>query len=602
MYRSGRILLRSYSSWLAPVILAAIAVIVPLQPFALHSGFAAGSAPVRTAGGASFYSLASALTATPDASGAGITLSAAGTSTATPIPVVPEPTPPRHYVVMIVIDADRTSYDSLTRLPHIQALMQRGTVYDRAWVGELESSTPNVHVTFGTGTLPRENGFLGFGWAAPQTRQTIDFRTLLANHEIDPVLKALPEPGIAARLHQYIPRSVTVASSGHKDYAVVGLGGGTASYELYGKFAGKRFIPAFLHAPPPLSKAELQSLNVPTPLAMGAEDSWAFKYTIDVVNRVKPRLLMINLPEIDTWGHWYGPANQAVFRRLITNIDNRIGQLEAAYQGLGLLSKTDFIITADHAMMESRAARNWRTVQNAAQAVGTTVARADGEGGSIWLQDPSKARAMAERLVTMQPAHVNAIYYRSTPGLDYTYVQASPSRWLVNAQAAAAYQYLVNTTAGRNGPDLWVLYREPYTTVPRNVDGSWKGTHGGPTWKVQHVPLIMAGPDIRQGAHSHFPARAIDITPTIERLLGLPPIHRDGVILADALLDARKVEQSPQNAIAPLLTEYVEGLQAQSKADNQGQPRWPKLPPPIFRCGAKKPPGCTITPKVATNQ
>jgi arylsulfatase A-like enzyme len=548
------------------VVLLAVAVVFPMPPLAARTGLAA--APAATI-------------ATP------ITTA---TATAARVPVA-EPTLPQHYVVLIVVDAGRASYYSLTRLPHIRALMQRGVVYDRAWVGELESSTPNVHVTYGTGTLPRENGFLGFGWAAPQTRQTIDFRALLANRAIDPVLQALPVPSVAARLHQYIP-------DGHKDYAVVGLGGGAATYELYGKFVNHTMVPSFMHSPPPLTQAERQSLVVRTPLAPGKEDDWAVKYTLDVVRHVRPRLLMINLPDLDTWGHWNGPADTKLFGRLMANVDTQIGQIEATYQQLGVFNRTDFIVTADHAMMESRAAHNWRTVQNVANAVGTTVARADGEGGSIWLQDPSKAKAMALRLAQLKPAHVEAIFYRSAPGLDYTYLRASPTSWLVNPQVAAALQYLVNTTAGRNGPDVWALYRENYSVVPRNVDGTWKGTHGGATWKVQHVPLVMAGSGIRQGAHSQFPARAVDITPTLEYLLGLPAVHRDGVLLADALTAPSKGERAAQSQLSSLGA-YVTALQAQSAADDRGYRSWSAPPPPVRGCHPSKGSphnSCTITP------
>jgi predicted AlkP superfamily pyrophosphatase or phosphodiesterase len=517
---------------------------------------------------------------------------------------VPELSLPRHYVVLIVVDAGKPSYYSLARLPNIGALMRGGVVYDRAWVGEMESTTPNVHVTFGTGTLPKENGFLGFGWAAPQTRKTVDFRALLANGAIDPVLRALPVPSVAARLHQYLPQSVSVAASGHKDYAVVGLGGGAASYELFGKFVNHRFQPAFMHTPPPLSPAELKSLDVPTPLKLGAEDSWAVQYALDVVRRVRPKLLMINLPELDTWGHWYGPSNAAPFRQLMLNVDRQIGQIEAVYRQLGLLGRTDFIITADHSMMESRAAHNWHTVWDAASAVHATVARGDGEGGSVWLQDPGQAKAVAERLVKMHPAHVEAIFYRSAPGLSYSYVQASPVNWLVSPQAATALQNLVDTAAGRNGPDLWVLYRENYTVVPRNVQGVWKGTHGGATWKVQNVPLILAGPGIRPGVHSSFPARAIDVTPTIERLLGLPPTHRDGVLLADALTDATKGEMKAPDLLAPSLAADVEALKAQSTADVRMDHPSTALSRPLVQCGRAGAKGqiCKTTPIVATNQ
>jgi hypothetical protein len=497
---------------------------------------------------------------------------------------VKEPTPPQHYVVLIVIDAGRTNYLTLPGLKHLQDLIRHGVVYNRAWVGELNSSTPDVHVTLGTGALPRESGFLGFGWADPVSRRVIDFRTLLAHGEIDPVLKSLPLPSIATRLHQLIPGARSIAASGHKDYAAVGLGGGTADYELYGKYTNTLFLPTFMHSPPPLTPKERAQLAIKRPLARGAEDTWAFKYASLVASHVKPRLLMLNIPETDTWGHWFGPNDNQVMSKLMKNVDAGIGEIERTYRKLGILKRTDFVITADHGMMESIPARNWRQIQTAAAGGAQKVARADGESGAIWLQDPTQAQAAAQRIVAIHPAHVEAVFYRSRPGNDYTYVQASPATWTVGPFVDTAYKSLVDTAAGLNGPDVWVIFRENYTVVPKNVQGTWKGTHGGASWKVQHIPLIISGPGVHQGIHSNFPARSIDIAPTIERLLGLPAIHRDGVILGDALINATKYELQPQKTIASQLNVDVNALERQSQFDVKTQHVWPSPPPPLSSC------------------
>jgi arylsulfatase A-like enzyme len=499
---------------------------------------------------------------------------------------------------MLVIDGAKTQYLSFSKLPNIHALMQNGVVYDRAWVGELESSTPGVHVTFGTGTEPKENGFLGFGWATPDTRKWIDFRTLLADGQIDPVLKSLPVPSVADRLHQFISGAVSVAASGHKDYATVGLGGGSADYELYGRYNANHFMPTFMHAPPPLTPAEKAGLTVHAPLAPGAEDDWAFRYASITARHVRPRLLMINLPDADTYGHWDGPADQPVFQKLMEGIDRGVGLIEQTYRQLGILNQTDFIITADHAMMQSRGATNWKAVQSAITAGGAKVVRADGAGGGIWLQNPAQAQQAAAKVVAMKPAHAMAIFYRSQPGLSYSYALASPTSWLANPQVATALKYLVDTTAGIHGPDLWVLYRENYTVDGINVSGRWKGTHGGPTWNVQHVPLVISGPDVKKRFHSSFPARAIDIAPTLERLLGLPAVKRDGVLLADALTDPTVGEAEPQKALASELGADVSALELQSRVDNFNT--WPKLSSPIYAC-SKKGAKCTIKAAAPTN-
>lgn len=540
-----------------------------------------------------------------------------GTSTSTPSPSVtagtpatsgpatpiPEPAFPQHHVVLLVIDGGRPQDLTQWKLPHIQALVKSGTVYDQAYVGQMLSSTPGVHVTYGTGTLPRENGFLGFGWAAADSRKQTDFRTLLANGQIEPVLKNLPEPSVALRLHEFIPNAVSIASSGHKDYATVGLGSGGADYELYGKFTTKNFLPTFLpgHTPPPLTAAERKSLIAPAKLPAGGEDAWAFKYASIVARHVKPRLLMMNLPEMDTWGHWEGPANQAFFHKLMLNLDKGLGELENTYRKLGILKNTDFIITADHSMMESQPATNWHAAWNAAAAVKAQIARADGEGGAIWLQDPSQAKAVADQLIKARPAHVQAIFYRSAPGTDFHYVLASPTGWVLKHTVVTALQHLVDTTAGQNGPDVWELYREDYTVVARNVSGVWKGTHGGATWKVQHIPLIISGPGVKKGT-SHFAARAIDIAPTMERLLGLPGYRRDGVVLADALVDSSDDETKAQQAAAVTANADARALQDESAYDETGV-HWPAIPAPPYRCGSATPTTqtCTSNGKTATN-
>lgn len=603
-----------------------MAIILSLQPYSQNAGLAANATgtPSGTPTGAVVTATVGATTtsastpttvptpvwilptatstATPTVT-ATATPTATATSTTTPVPTpVKEPAPPRHYVVLIVIDAARPMYFNHVSLPHIDALMKTGVVYDRAFVGEMESSTPGVHVTLGTGTLPRENGFLGFGWAASNTRRWVDFRTLLADRQIDPVLRRLPIPSIAARLHQFMPHAISVAASGHKDYAAVGLGGGAADYVIYGKFGHNQFSPAFLHSPPPLTPSERAQLTIKAPIPVGGEDSWAFRYATTVARHVRPRLLMINLPETDTWGHWDGPTSGKVFAYLLRNIDNGVGLIENTYRQLGILDQTDFIITADHAMMESRSAYNWKNVQNVIRASGAQVVRADGAGGGIWLQDPNQAKMAAQKIVAMRPQHVEAIFYRSGPGTSYQYELASPESWLIKPAVATALRNLVDTTAGIHGPDLWVLYRENYTVDGNNTSGKWKGTHGGATWKVQHIPLVIAGPGIAQGVHSQFPARSIDIAPTIERLLGLPFIKRDGVILADAFSHPLPGERGPQRAIFASVSAEAAAIQAQSKAD-VSIGAWPNSwPITVCRTGATSNPACGNSAKTATNQ
>jgi hypothetical protein len=106
---------------------------------------------------------------------------------------------------------------------------------------------------------------------------------------------------------------------------------------------------------------------------------------------------------------------------------------------------------------------------------------------------------------------------------------------------------------------------------------------------------------VKQGT-SHFAARAIDIAPTMERLLGLPAYRRDGVVLADALLDATYDETKAQQAAAVTTNADAHALQQESAYDESGV-HWPAIPAPPYRCRFKTPTPrtCTSSGKTATN-
>ena len=78
--------------------------------------------------------------------------------------------PAAQYLVLIVMDGFRPDHRELAPMPALDALARSGTVYDRAWVGQLESETPASHATLSTGAMPRNHRIIGFEWRDPSTR------------------------------------------------------------------------------------------------------------------------------------------------------------------------------------------------------------------------------------------------------------------------------------------------------------------------------------------------------------------------------------------------------------------------------------------------
>ncbi len=107
---------------------------------------------------------------------------------------------------------------------------------------------------------------------------------------------------------------------------------------------------------------------------------------------------------------------------------------------------------------------------------------------------------------------------RRTSGTAYRYDQAVYAN--LEAQPAAFRSWarrhsaeLVNTMAGRSGPDLVALLADGY--------GFGRiGGHGGAQEKVQRIPMIIRVPGESASTRTQ-PLRLMDLAPEITRVLGL---------------------------------------------------------------------------------
>jgi predicted AlkP superfamily pyrophosphatase or phosphodiesterase len=96
------------------------------------------------------------------------------------------------------------------------------------------------------------------------------------------------------------------------------------------------------------------------------------------------------------------------------------------------------------------------------------------------------------------------------------------------------------------------------------AENHWLGGHPGPGWEDQHIPFVIAGAGIKHGIRSSYPARLVDIAPTVERLLGLRPSPSDGIVLADSLIGAGTNAARKQQALGIRLSPMVRALQERS--------------------------------------
>jgi arylsulfatase A-like enzyme len=233
---------------------------------------------------------------------------------------------------------------------------------------------------------------------------------------------------------------------------------------------------------------------------------------------------------------------------IVKGADAAIGRVVAEYQRLGLLNNTIFMVTADHGMAANRHIvpihPMYQTV--AAHAPGGTL---DEEFrismGSVWMRQPSEDRAVASALVAKHFPGVEGALYKVASGSGWVFTPDPSTVSRLGHNLAQAYVNLANTEASPAGPEVILPYAQDTLGLTLAKQKRW-GQHGGFTWGVQHIPMTLAGPGIRHGL-SHFPAKLVDVAPTLERLMGLPiPSGVDGVVLSDALSNATASERTAQ--------------------------------------------------------
>jgi arylsulfatase A-like enzyme len=472
------------------------------------------------------------------------------------------------FVLILVVDAARFDEVQLDKMPNLATLVASGAMYTRAWVGQLPSLTETSHATIGTGVLPARHLVIGDTWRVPGTNKMAPdllSRQLDATGYIGNFIRHTGVPTLAGFIHQRFPGSLAVALSGHKIYAADGLGAGAADFVAYGAQNGRgHFVPYFIPGHEPASSI-LQSpqLDLPSyPRQPGLEDWWTTTLAEKFLFKYHPRLMMVNFPEVDVAGHAAG-TNQTVIQPLMSNVDKQIGRLMAAYGRAGMLDQTYFIVTSDHAMIPAVHTVQKSTVDAiVAKAGGTSLYVGHGDYCAIWLKDLASVPRVANSLASANVPNVAAVYYKNPAG-QYT-LRSSASR-LADSSVRQSYSDLLGSFTSAESPDIVLLYDEDTITMnPTFLKVGRKGDHGGATWGAQHIPVIIAGPSIKQSYSSDYPARLVDIAPTVETLLGIVPQRQDGVPLADAMISPPSWAVRAQDKVTARLTLDVQALEQEA--------------------------------------
>lgn len=491
-------------------------------------------------------------------------------------------TEPSRYLVVIVLDGFRPDYAQLAPMPALDALMAEGTSYDRAWVGQLESETPTGHATLTSGAMPKHTGILGFEWRDPRSKlEALDGwpkGVIAGDLERDGRVHGTSSIPLAVKAAD--PTARVVSLSSEKVYAADAMGGWAADYILYHQRTGpnkQTLLPAAVpgHVPP---ADFFSNPNLSLQMPMKHFTDWDYlsaMLALASLEAFQPTALMVNMPGTDVYGHPYGgPATPAVMSQVVAGMDRNLDRIVQAYKKAGIYDQTLFVITADHGMVPNyRSVPGAVTVDAVRRQGGDYYFHTGGTAAYIYMHTPWKRRNAIALTMAATPGVAGA-YVQLDPHGQYEYTRAPGSR--INPALDAAYRYLLGTFSGAQAPDVVAAFRENTIGEPAKTA---HGDHGGLNWGAQHIPLVLAGPGVRPGVLSHAPARLMDVAPTVLRLLGLPSVNMDGLVLADALQNATADDIAAQRSLMNSLWSHQDALMQQA-AENLAEDQKLGLKPP----------------------
>lgn len=483
------------------------------------------------------------------------------------------------YAVIIVLDGLPGDDLHLVPMPHLQQLMRHGVTFTNAVVGQELANTPPGHATIGTGMFPKHHGVEGFLWEDPKTHRA-DVPTQSWNviaGRLENVITSHHVPTLAGRIHQRYPNAKVASVAAHKCYASDAMGTANADYILCALIYHDRWVAQAItdHRPPP-GAINNPRWDVPIPprtagfgpavlqWRMGTENAWTTRYALWAFHRVHyPRVLMMNLAETDVLGHF--APNPGVMRYLMREADRLFGQIMAAYRRAGLYNRTDFIITADHGMDPIRRYLPYSVITGALAEAGATPVYVEHDtAAAIGLVQDSKSRAVARGIFRLGGSLIDATYYKVHRHGRWLYREAAVQPSLPR-RLRAAYLTLADTMASDSGPDVYAVYAPGVSSRNFAAYGyQWRAGHLGPQWADQHIPLVISGAGVRPGVVSSYPARLVDIAPTVEYLLGANWRGTDGVVLANAVRGASPALKRQQAVRGRALSPVVSAIKQRS--------------------------------------
>jgi len=388
-------------------------------------------------------------------------------------------------VILLSLDGVRHDYPDLGDFPALGRMAREGARAE-GLVPVFPSLTFPNHVSLATGTYPDRHGIVANSFF-DRKRGLFHYGSDASWIEAEPIWVAAERQGVRSAVYFWV--------GSETDWRGVG--------------ASLRVTPFDDHVP--------ESAKVTKIL------SW-----LDLPPAERPRLVLAWWHGADSAGHRHGPASAEALAELAGQ-DRALGTLLAGLDARKLWGDTTLLVVSDHGMTDRRGGVSLGPALEAAGIRARIVPAAT--LAHVFLKDPAQARDAVAALSKLEGVHA-----------------------CTADELPAAWRY---RTATRTGDVVaWV---DPPRTFGRPVSlrarvgaalaGGERGAHGyDPALPDMRGILLALGRGVSAGTRLGL-VRAIDVAPTVSRLLGIePPRDSEGTPIAGLAPPAG----APHDRAAPL--------------------------------------------------
>jgi Type I phosphodiesterase / nucleotide pyrophosphatase len=411
----------------------------------------------------------------------------------------------RPHVYLVVVDGLDARFVTRERMPRLFATIARDaprSSYFPAAHAAMPARTDTNHAALLTGTQTDAHGITG-------------------NDFWNRVPGATPQRFDAPELFE-VETLFTVAETRLPSLVTVGVFAKPKLARMFGAAPGRQRVPDYLWSP-------ASATGVQPDLATGyTTDADTMAAVLDLLARVEPDLLVVNLADVDRTAHGAGPDHPSV-ARAVEGADAAIGRLIATLDASGRWERSVLLVTADHGFtsLVPTTERPYPVIpfgRDVAR-VGIRGVRLVAEGGVEHVYAEGVAAGATDVGAAAAALAQTAALARETEGIVEVVARlpvpgvpllrdVHPDWHLEHPRVG---ELVLVAAPGHQFVDPW----DP-------VDAGLRGNHGGPGDLA--VPLFVTGGSraVVSAPRDAAAPSAADVGATLAVLLGLPPPERVG--------------------------------------------------------------------------